>query len=72
VFAYVGLPHNLKDLKDRGTHTKGYVAYLVMQNRNLEYGEPRCGFNTKHQSTRAPKVDDHENQLDDHDRDPSH
>ena len=29
------------------------VAYLVMQNRNLEYGEPRCGFNTKHQSTQS-------------------
>ena len=27
------------------------VAYLVMQNRDLEYGEPRCGFDTKHQST---------------------
>ena len=34
------------------------AAYLVMQNRNLEYGERRCGFNTKHQSTkgRAPLV----------------
>ena len=25
------------------------VAYLVTQNRYLEYGEPRCGVNTKHQ-----------------------
>ena len=34
---------------------KSTVAYLVMQNRNLEYGERRCGFNTKHQITKAPK-----------------
>ena len=32
------------------------VAYLVMQNRDLEYGERRFGFNTKHQSTKAPKA----------------
>jgi hypothetical protein len=25
-----------------------------MQNVNFEYGERRCGFNTKHQSTKAP------------------
>ena len=31
------------------------VTYLVMQNGNLEYGERRCGFNLKHQSTKAPK-----------------
>ena len=29
------------------------VAYLVMQNGNLEYGQPRCGFKTKHQSTKG-------------------
>jgi len=28
---------------------------LAMQNRNLEYGERRFGFNTKHQSTKAPR-----------------
>jgi hypothetical protein len=28
------------------------VVYLVMQNRNLEYGGRRCGFNTKHQRTK--------------------
>ena len=27
-----------------------FVACLVIQNNNLEYGEPRRGFNTKHQS----------------------
>ena len=31
------------------------VVYLVIQNGNLEYEERRCGFNTKHQSTKAPK-----------------
>jgi len=30
------------------------VAYLVSHHRSLGYGEPRCGFNTKHQSTTAP------------------
>ena len=30
-----------------------YVAYLVMQNGNLEYEERRCGVNTKHQSTKG-------------------
>ena len=29
------------------------VAYLVMQHRDLGYGERRCGLNTKHQSTMA-------------------
>ena len=29
------------------------VVYLVIQNRNLECGEQRCGFNTKHQRTKA-------------------
>ena len=28
-----------------------FVVYLVMQDGSLEYGERRCGFNTKHQST---------------------
>jgi hypothetical protein len=32
------------------------VDYLVMQNRNLEYGGRRCGFNTKHQSTKDANV----------------
>ena len=32
-----------------------YVSYLVIQNRNLEYGERRCGFSTRHQSTKAPR-----------------
>ena len=31
------------------------LAYLVMQNRDLEYGQPRLGFDTKHQSAKAPK-----------------
>jgi len=31
------------------------ILEFVIQNRNLEYGERRCGFNTKHQSTKAPK-----------------
>jgi hypothetical protein len=31
------------------------VAYIEIQNRSLEYGEPRCGFNTKHQSTKGAK-----------------
>jgi hypothetical protein len=30
------------------------VAYLVIQNRNLECGEPRCGFSTNHQRTKTP------------------
>ena len=32
------------------------VSYLVMQNRNLEYGEPRCRFDTKQQSSKAPRT----------------
>ena len=35
---------------------KSSVAYRVMQNRNLEYGERRCGFITKHQSTKLFKI----------------
>ena len=31
----------------------GSAAYLVMQNGDLEYGQRRCGFNTKHQSTKG-------------------
>ena len=31
------------------------VAYLVSRHRKLGYGERRFGFNTKHQSTKAPK-----------------
>ena len=31
------------------------VAYLAMRNRNLEYGERRCGCNIKHQITKAPR-----------------
>ena len=36
-----------------GLQGNSSIAYLVMQNGNLEYGEPRCGFNTKHRSTKA-------------------
>ena len=32
------------------------AAYLVMQNRNLENGEPRCEFDTKQQCTNAPRT----------------
>ena len=35
-----------------GRPGNSYVAYLVMQNGNLEYGERRCGFNTEHQTTK--------------------
>ena len=28
------------------------VVHLVIQNGNLEYGKRRCGFNTKHHSTK--------------------
>ena len=28
------------------------VAYLVLQNGNMEYGERQCGFKTKHKSTK--------------------
>ena len=31
------------------------AAYFVVQNRSLEYGERRCGFDTKHQSTKASR-----------------
>ena len=34
-----------------GCSRNSYEAYLVMQNRNLEYGERRCGLNTNHQIT---------------------
>ena len=34
------------------------VAYLVIQNGNLECGEPRCGYNTKHQVSEAGKIPD--------------
>ena len=30
------------------------VAYLVSHNRSVGYRERRCGFNTKHQGTKAP------------------
>ena len=30
------------------------AAYLVSHHRNLGYGERRCGFNAKHESTKAP------------------
>ena len=31
------------------------IAYLVSHHRSLGYRERRCGLNTKHQSTKAPK-----------------
>ena len=31
---------------------RAHLVFFVMQNRNLEYGGRRCGFNTKHQSTK--------------------
>ena len=36
---------------DLGSFGNSSVVELLIQNRNLEYGEPRCGFNKKHQST---------------------
>ena len=36
-----------------GRPRSSFVVYLVTQNRNLEYGGRRCGFNTQHQSTKA-------------------
>jgi hypothetical protein len=55
VSAYGGSLKNLKDLNGKGPKEPGTssVAYLVMQNGKLEHGEPRCGFNTKHQSTKG-------------------
>ena len=32
------------------------VVYLVIQHRKLVYGDRQCGFNTKHQSTKARLV----------------
>ena len=51
--AYVGLNQNLKDLKEPGNSD---AAYRVSHHRSLGYGERRCGFNTKHQSTYTKKV----------------
>ena len=42
----------------RGEPGNSSGAYLVMQNRNLEYGEPRCGFNTKHQRNKGCRSSD--------------
>jgi hypothetical protein len=48
-----------KDKKSRsscvGRPGNSSVACLVMQNGNFHYGERRCGVNTKHQSTKAPR-----------------
>ena len=35
-----------------GSPGNSSVAYLVIQS-NLEYGEPRCKFDTQHQSTKV-------------------
>ena len=42
----VGGNKDLKDLKIWGEPGNSSVPDLVMQNRNLEYGERRCGFDT--------------------------
>jgi len=39
----------------RNQSGSSHTSFLVMQNGNLEYGERRFGFSTKHQSTKAPK-----------------
>ena len=49
MFAYVGRNQNLKDIKEELIRE----VFLVIQIRNLEYGGRRCGFHTKHQSTKG-------------------
>jgi len=58
VSAYAGSSKNLEDLKK--PCCKAWTGELIRSisrnsNRNLEYRERRCGFNTKHQSTTKPQ-----------------